>query len=224
MLYPVFILLKGKGKKFLNMFTGILAVPGVMYIVLPLPFFVLQFTVPAGFLSVGNGGWGFLFYVWFLLAGFILYSDELLLRSIVKQRWISLILSLILSVAGLTMIFSYEELGNMMRFVLSGIGYVGSWAILLCIIGFAIQYLRNENSFLGYSNEAGIAFYILHQPIIVSLAFFIVAWGLPDLLTFVAAALFSFMIIMILYEYGIRRFNFSRFLFGMKPVRSTRTD
>lgn len=50
--------------------------------------------------------------------------------------------------------------------------------------------------------------------------FFVVQWPIPDLLKFVVIALTSFAIIMILYEFLVRRTTVLRFLFGMKPPKA----
>jgi hypothetical protein len=44
-----------------------------------------------------------------------------------------------------------------------------------------------------------------------------VQWAIPDLLKWLIVLLVSFLLIMILYEFLVRRYNVMRFLFGMKP-------
>jgi glucan biosynthesis protein C len=43
-----------------------------------------------------------------------------------------------------------------------------------------------------------------------------VQWAIPDLLKWAIILVASFAIIMVLYEFLVRRFNLMRFLFGMK--------
>jgi len=62
-----------------------------------------------------------------------------------------------------------------------------------------------------------LPFYILHQTVILSVAYFVVQWAIPDLLKWLIVVPVSFAIIMLLYEFLVRRFNVMRFLFGMKP-------
>jgi peptidoglycan/LPS O-acetylase OafA/YrhL len=77
--------------------------------------------------------------------------------------------------------------------------------------------LRFINGFLKYANEAVLPFYILHQTVILGVAYFVLQWGLPDLIEWLIVLLVSFVLIMVLYEFLVRRFNLMRFLFGMKP-------
>jgi glucan biosynthesis protein C len=55
--------------------------------------------------------------------------------------------------------------------------------------------------------------------VILSVGYFVVQWAIPDLLKFVIIATISFAIIMLLYEFLVRRFNVLRFLFGMRPLK-----
>ncbi len=50
------------------------------------------------------------------------------------------------------------------------------------------------------------------------MGYFVVQWPIPDLLKWAIILLVSLAIIMLLYEFLIRRFNVMRFLFGLKPL------
>jgi hypothetical protein len=89
---------------------------------------------------------------------------------------------------------------------------------LLTVFGFGIQHLNRTTPFLRYANEAVLPFYILHQSVILPLAFFVVQWAIPDLLKFLIILSVSFGVVMLLYEFLVRRLNLLRFLFGMKPL------
>lgn len=62
-------------------------------------------------------------------------------------------------------------------------------------------------------------FYVLHQPVIILLGFFIynLEWTVPLKMIFLVSA--AFLIIMGLYELIIRRVNILRVLFGLKIKR-----
>ena len=72
---------------------------------------------------------------------------------------------------------------------------------------------------MKYANEAVLPFYILHQTVVLALAIFIVRWAIPDGLKFILILTGSFVIVLGLYEFLVRRSNLLRSLFGMKPVR-----
>ena len=96
---------------------------------------------------------------------------------------------------------------------------VAAWPGLLAILGFAMKRLAFANRTLAYTGEAVLPFYILHQNVLLWVGFFVVEWAVPDLAKYLIIALSSLLIIALLYEYAVRRFNALRFLFGMRPVR-----
>ena len=89
---------------------------------------------------------------------------------------------------------------------------------------FAFQHLNVNRPFLRYANEAALPYYILHQSVLVTVAYFVVQWAIPDWLKFVFILTASFLVSMGLYESLVRRNNPLRILFGMKPKQSVSTD
>ncbi len=71
---------------------------------------------------------------------------------------------------------------------------------------------------LEYANEAVLPFYILHQSVLFVVAFYVLQWAIPDLAKWALILVSTFVIIMALYEFLIRRINVLRVLFGMKPL------
>jgi len=65
-----------------------------------------------------------------------------------------------------------------------------------------------------------LPFYLLHEPVIVAAAWFIVRWHAPILGKYAALVLLSFAVTLALYEVLVRRFRVPRLLLGMKaPAR-----
>jgi hypothetical protein len=62
---------------------------------------------------------------------------------------------------------------------------------------------------------------VLHQTVIVGVAYLVVGWDLPVWQRFTAICLAGSALTVVLYEVVVRRFNPVRFLFGMKPLRPT---
>ncbi|MGD8263607.1 MAG: acyltransferase, partial [Desulfobacterales bacterium] len=97
--YRLFVWLNGSGREILNRVTSFFAIPGLMYLGFPLPLLIMKALIPKAVLDAGSGGWGFLYYVWFLIAGFIIVSSYRLQQQILNQRWVSLMLGVGLSMA-----------------------------------------------------------------------------------------------------------------------------
>ena len=68
----------------------------------------------------------------------------------------------------------------------------------------------------SYAKEAQLPFYILHQLPIVVIGFYVVQWEAGALVKYVVISLSSLIVTLVLYDIGVRRIRFTRFLFGMK--------
>jgi hypothetical protein len=82
-----------------------------------------------------------------------------------------------------------------------------------------MKYLTATGRFLRYGTEAVLPFYMLHQPIILLIAFWVIQLQIPILVKYLIIVTLSFAGIMLLYE-GIRRVGVLRFFFGMKQRRA----
>ena len=219
-LYPLLRWLKGSGRSFLLKLDGVIAKTGVLYtLMLPL---LLLFIVLGGDhpLMEGNGGYPYIAYLWFILLGFLVFSDERLKDKIFRLRWVSLGVGLAM-VAGFCILYTLtpDKESVSLPLALAMIMRVfGGWICLLGFFGLGMQYLTTRSSWLDYANEAVLPFYILHQSIILVVAYFVLQWGIPDLLEWLLVVVISFVLIMAFYEYLVRRWNVMRFLFGMKRL------
>jgi len=164
------------------------------------------------------GGWSVFIYPCFFISGFVIVSNERLQVRIQETRRISLGLGVVLSAGYLFLDFSPSllNLSPLMWHVRDTLLSLSAWCWLLAVFGLGMKHLNFTNPFLKYANEAVLPFYILHQTVIVILGYFVVGWAIPDLLKFVVILGVSFPVVMGLYEFGVRRFNLMRFLFGMK--------
>jgi hypothetical protein len=69
---------------------------------------------------------------------------------------------------------------------------------------------------LAYANEAVLPFYILHQPVILCIGYFVIPLALPIALKYLIITPLAFSLTLGLYEFGIRRVNPVRRLFGLQ--------
>jgi hypothetical protein len=221
LLYPLFRWWRGSGRGALQKLGNTLAFPWTMYLALAFPIlFVHNWTSDTAW-EFGAGGWPFLFYIFFILYGFMIDSHERLQWNIRRMRWISLGVGLILGAiyvfldanADNPAIAPYEDMFSDTVYILSAA------ALLPAFFGFAMQYLTVNTPFLKYASEAVMGFYILHQTVLLVIGYFVVRWAAPDLVKWMIISASSFVVIMALYEYVVRRFNVIRFLFGMRPLQ-----
>lgn len=71
---------------------------------------------------------------------------------------------------------------------------------------------------LQYASPASYPFYLLHQTVLVSIAFYVVQWnlGIPKKFLIISSA--RIFITGALYEILIKHLNISQILFGLKPI------
>jgi glucans biosynthesis protein C len=220
--YGLFVWLKGNGQEVLNRITNLFAMPGLIYLWFAIPLVLMKAVIPHPVLSVGNGGWGFLYYIWFLIAGFIIVSSHRLQQCIINQRRVSLLLGLVLSVAYIYQLFGpsssvspaliYDWTNALLSFF-SAISWV------FAILGFGMRYLAFDRPLLRQANEGVLPFFILHQSVLVFIGYFITAWAIPDILKWILIFASSFIAVIAIYTLLIRNFDILRILFGMKTTQ-----
>jgi len=220
--YRLFIWFKGSGQEILNQITSFFAIPGLMYLGFPLPLLIMKVLIPKVVMDVENGGWGFLYYIWFLISGFIIFSSNRLQQQIMNQRWISLVLGVGLSSAHLYQLFSQSRLvfpAGITDWVYTLLSFISAWSWLFAILGFSMKYLAFDRPLLRSANEGLMPFYILHQTILLCIGYIVMNWDIHDVLKWVIVFVSSFIVIITLYMFLIRKFEVLRFLFGMKTTR-----
>jgi glucan biosynthesis protein C len=93
-----------------------------------------------------------------------------------------------------------------------------TWIWVLALLGAGRALLSTPVRGLGYASEASFPCYVLHQTVIVAVAYLVVAWPLPGWLQFATICLAASALTVALYEL-VRRTGWTRFLFGMRPRR-----
>jgi hypothetical protein len=69
----------------------------------------------------------------------------------------------------------------------------------------------------AYANDAVLPFYVLHETVIVIVAYFILAWPIGAGAQYLLISLTSLAATLLLYDLGVRRTSLTRYLFGLKP-------
>ena len=157
------------------------------------------------------------FYVIFFLSGFVLLSNKHIIESIRKQRKLFLAEATVATVV----MFSSPQLferGPALDFAWGLSSIFLAWSCGLAAIGYARQYLNRDSRFRKLANEAIYPFYLLHQPVILIIGFFLIKVQMPDLVRLLILTVSSFAISAMLYWYLVRPFNLTRIIFGMKPL------
>jgi glucan biosynthesis protein C len=166
-----------------------------------------------------------LFFLPFVLYGFLVISDLRIQQAIIHQRRIALVLAAVLILAMPAVSGLLEDDPSFLIYAL-GILLAGvlMWSCILTVLGYGMHYLTANHRLLPYANEGVLPFYILHQPVILIIGYFIIPLPLSILAKYLIIALLAFGTTLGLYEYGIRRVNPVRRIFGLKARKPVPSD
>jgi glucans biosynthesis protein C len=84
--------------------------------------------------------------------------------------------------------------------------------------------LNFTNKVIDYTNEAVLPFYVLHHPVIVVIAFYTLPWDINLGIKFLFVSTAALVATLVLYDLLIRRWNGTRWLFGMKPLTPRKSE
>ncbi|HEX6637764.1 MAG TPA: acyltransferase family protein [Steroidobacteraceae bacterium] len=90
-----------------------------------------------------------------------------------------------------------------------------TWFFLLAFLGFGRRYLSFSNRLIRWARDASYPVYILHQTVIIVIAYFVIREPWSPGVKYWLVLLSTLAVCVVAYE-GIRRFATLRFLFGMK--------
>jgi peptidoglycan/LPS O-acetylase OafA/YrhL len=171
---------------------------------------------------VHDGGY-FIYWLLYLLAGFICIMQPKLMDSLERNRRFALTLGFV-SLMFLTYIRWNDfdpidtESGNGPPVFLSlALRSLVAWSWVLTFVGYGKKYLNYKHKILAFLNPAVYPFYILHQTIIVMLSYYFVNTHESILAKYIYTIVFTLFITILSYHVLIRPFKLTRFLFGMKP-------
>jgi hypothetical protein len=223
LLLPLFAALKRpSGQRFIDWLADATDHPGFVYLWV-LPFGLLLIPVdPLGIVGPGLSEdlARLVVFAPFLLPGFVAFSDARFHQAIIRQRRASLAVALLLTVASPFVAGMAEEHPTLLTLaMLMPLASLVIWTSILAVLGYGMRYLTTRSPRLSYANEAVLPIYILHQPVILAVGYFVVPLALPILVKYLIILALAFGITFGLYEFGVRRWNPVRRLFGLKPRR-----
>ena len=196
-----------------------------------IPMVVIQFVLRPYFPA--DQGWtDFIYMLTFFIYGYILYADERFAPA-VRRDWPFMLAMGLLSTLSILVGFGVA-IGVVVEWMSSpgtpgfylfwSVWSINSWCWTLFMLYIGMRYLDFTSKWLVYGRESIMPFYLLHHPVIVGIAYFVVQWetGIPVKVLVVVIA--SFLITLGLIELLIRPFKPMRRLFGMKPRRRKDED
>ncbi|MFC2030915.1 acyltransferase [Chloroflexota bacterium] len=221
---PLFLYLRRRdtGKRFVGWLAAFFSLPGTIFL-LAIPLFVMYRLIdfyPSP-----------LYFITYFIIGYILVADSRFEKAIDRHKAIALVLGPVLY-----MIVAFFEVSGYpidvpSWFVPVIVAYIvgfAPWFFVIAILGYGRRFLRSSDRFLGYTAEASYPAYILHQTVIVIIGFYVVQWQVGIPAKYATILLLSLIATMLIYDLLVKRFNVTRFLFGMrlkkKPPKASAAD
>jgi peptidoglycan/LPS O-acetylase OafA/YrhL len=215
-LLPLFLLLRRESLRKTS--TRLFSKPGMLF-VLCIPLVLLEIYMNPQRLGMRTfAGWGVVTYLLLFIYGYLVFSSAAIRMAAEKLRFAALAISLacigIMAVMELTE--SITSHGTLNYALFFGVRALCMYSILIALFGLANRGLKINNRFLGTVSEAVLPFYVLHQPVIVAVGYYIMSWTLHPVPKWLFLILSSFTVIAAVYWFILRPINPLRFLFGMK--------
>ncbi len=209
---PFMLLRRERGQNWLVSLSSIVNVPGGLFILI-LPVAAIEYFNPLMELGVPHqGGWHMFSFLLFLIYGYIFASNDGFQRAIDRHArftpWVALLSA---TAAGIVYVSSSNL--NLSLIPIS----IFVWSIDILILSYAGKALNKPGKMLALLGDSALPFYIVHEPILVAVAFYVCATDmaiLPKLLIILTASIPLMVLIVAL----IRRVNPLRVLYGLRPI------
>lgn len=161
----------------------------------------------------------FFMYLAYFLLGFVVISTDALPEAAERNRWWALAAGAVICAAWVGAWEWREALPDpSLSLSIANIGgMLGSWMVIVGLIGAGRRYLDRPSPTLSYLAESSYPVYMLHQTAIVVIAFYIVQAVLGGPLQWLAILVGAVAATFAVYEV-VRRAPALRFLFGMRPA------
>lgn len=223
---PLFLFLRGAtGSRVIDTLAAWCAKPGGIFLFI-IPIALIRMALEAAF--PGEHDWAEVVYdLAFFVYGYLLFSRPSFAEAIRRQGWIALGIGILcfLLIGATYVAGSLETLASpsytagalLFRLLLS----IYTWSWIVFVLSCGISFLNVSTKRLSEANEAVLPFYVLHQPAIIVIAFYVVQWDMGILPKWLIIITLALALILAVYVLVIRRVNWIRWLFGMKPRKST---
>jgi glucan biosynthesis protein C len=222
---PLFTWLKGEaGRRTISRLAGLCEHRGAILLFI-LPIAVARLGLQPFFPEAQN--WAdFFSHGAFFVLGYLLFSDERFLRAIRRDWRILLSVGIVAILAATAIGMSLESFDieraprTFWEFLMWGFIAVCGWCWTTFTLSIGMRYLDRDSKALRYGLSANLPFFVVHQPVILAIAYFVVQWQASIALKLLVVVLGAFAVSIGLTEL-VKRVGILQVLFGMKVRPST---
>jgi peptidoglycan/LPS O-acetylase OafA/YrhL len=196
---------------------------GILLFIIPL---ALSRVLVQPFSPPEAHGWlDFVYFFLFFVLGYVFYTGPRFASAVVRDRWLLFGCGVLALIAwgGFSAAFGDQAFEWALTFVVPWsiililLFTMMSWGWALFALYLAMQHLNFTNRYLEYGNETIMPFYLLHQPVIIVIAYFVVQWDVGVTLKLLVITASALAMTLGLIELVIKPLRPMRVLFGMKP-------
>jgi glucans biosynthesis protein C len=207
---PLFVFLRTpKGVHIISWLANVCEKPGVIFL-LAIPLLGISRTDNDNNLLR-------LFYLFYFIYGFLLFSDARFGRAIDKQAWYALVAGVVLLVF---FVFKTETNLHLDSSVYHILDVFSRWIWVIALLGLGHRFLNRTNRVLRYLTEATYPIYILHYVILALIGYALAGLNWPVELKYLTILSLAIAATLLAYDLLVKRTNVTRFLFGMKPKQA----
>jgi surface polysaccharide O-acyltransferase-like enzyme len=192
---------------------------GLLLFILPL--LVVRLSLQPFFPQYGNWA-NFASFLSFFILGYLLFADKRFTQAVWRDWPIMLTVGIaaFLALVAISMATAELDIEGVPRTPLDYVWWAlftacgWCWTAFMVFVG--MRFLNHSNKWLQYGQDALLPFFVVHEPVIIVIAYFVVQWNVGLVPKVLAVVLGSFAVSLGFYQYIVRRVGPLRALFGMK--------
>lgn len=226
LLGPVFVFIKKNKTALVEWIKRLVKRPFGFYIFI-IPLYLLEACMEPFFditHALVDDWFNFSFSLVLFFYGFLLISiGDTFWEGLKRIKAKALIIG-IMAFLGQVFIWVYLEDGFIVHFTEAFLKVTNIWSWILVLFAYASEYLNKESAELAYCNRAVYPFYILHQTVTISIAYYLIDqdWSLVPKFTVLTFG--TFLVSWVIYHLIILQIPLLHPLFGLKPKRKLPPD
>ncbi len=164
----------------------------------------------------------FVFLLSFFILGYLLFADQRFTQAVQRDWPVMLAFGIPAFLTAMAIIAMTGEIDiqaaprTPLGLIWWSLVTVCSWCWTAFMLFIGMRFLNWSHKWLRYGQEALLPFFVVHHPVILVIAYFVVQWNPGVLLKLLVVALGAFAVSLGLYQFVIRRVTPLRIMFGMK--------
>jgi len=158
----------------------------------------------------------FVYYLIFFISGFVLFTNPKVIKALSRDRRLYLYQTIIFTVLLFALPSIFGQPSIVQDYSRGITEIIISLSCGITAIGYFKKYFNKDHAYRKIMNEAIYPFYLLHQPALIFVGYFVLQWNISYAMQAFLITVLSLFSILITYWFIIRKFNVLRVCFGLK--------